>query len=322
MLLMRADVTYVAATTRTDTIGRWDVITLEHQQESLEKTIEEQLDAWILETPINHDPPETFPPAGIQSKSARKKDNESSVGGVSYLSSSAGSYDSVVEDYNDQASYHAPPSSGVISGLSWAQAALKNIKTPSTAGSQPTASNILELTLPTTTIQNKRYDEMERRVSEELSTIRSKMGELTEMRNLMMRIMAKMERKEDERMEARNKKAEDSEHTDIIQGSGTKRYAIPTTSEATRSTRTHGARSKLCVSIPTLASKRIQHKLPTQSSLAGIQLRNHVQRLPIRTIYATTPRKFATVATAPVVHASNGNQQTNGSTTIATNGIQ
>jgi hypothetical protein len=205
-LLMRPDVAYVAATTKTDTIGRWDVITLDLQQESLQATITDQLDEWISETPINHDPPASFPPVGIQSKSARKKDDESSVGDVSYLSSSAGSYDSVVEDYNDQASYQEPPSSGIISGMSWAQAASRQLKTPSsTAGSQPTVSNISELTSPTAALQTKKYEEMEKRLSDELSAIRSEMTEITEMRTLMMRLMARLEKKEDEESEKKER---------------------------------------------------------------------------------------------------------------------
>jgi hypothetical protein len=104
-LLINEDITYVAATNKTNTIGRWDVITMEYCQEKLQIWMEANLEKILQESPGKsyHDHPEHFPAPGIQSRNARVNEEESSQGNASYLSSSAGSYDLVVKDYKDQA---------------------------------------------------------------------------------------------------------------------------------------------------------------------------------------------------------------------------
>ncbi len=196
-LLQNEEVNYVAATNKTDSIGRWDIITMEYCQETLQGWIEEKLDKLLEECPQEsfHDRPEEFPEPGIQSRNARMSDEDSSQGGVSYLSSSAGSYDSVVQEF-DQEEYREEPGNGIIKGKTWAQAVARNPQTPtSTTSSHPTQSNISELTTPTVAQQNRRYDEMEKRLQDEI------MGMRTDMQRML------------ERMEARDKRAEEEAET-------------------------------------------------------------------------------------------------------------
>jgi hypothetical protein len=182
-LLMQDAVTYVAATNKTDTTGRWDVITMDVCQEKLHAWLEANLDSLLAECPpeSTHDRPATFPAPGIQSRNARATDEDSSQGDVSYLSSSAGSYDSVVQNYNDQDHYHEEPGQGIIKGQTWAQAVARNPQSASTSSSQPTESNISELTTPTAAQHNKRYDAMEKRLNEELMEMRKDMARMLDM---------------------------------------------------------------------------------------------------------------------------------------------
>jgi hypothetical protein len=193
-LLMNKEINFVAATNKTDATGRWDVITLEYCQEKLQSWLEEKLDQLLQDCPSEsfHDRPEHFPEPGIQSRKARAEEEESSQGDVSYLSSSAGSYDSVVQDYDDQANYQEEPGNGIIKGKTWAQAVARNPQAASTSSSHPTQSNISELTTPTAAQQNKRYDAMEKRLTDEI----------VEMRKDMQRMF--------ERMELRDKKADET----------------------------------------------------------------------------------------------------------------
>jgi hypothetical protein len=188
-LLELDTITYVAATTKTDTIGRWDIITMSICRERVQTWLEANLEKLLAECPPEsvHDRPEQFPEPSIQSRNARMTEEDSSQGDVSYLSSSAGSYDSVAQEYTDQAEYQEEPSNGIIQGKTWAQAVARNPQTPnSTTSSHPTQSNISELTTPTAAQQNKRYGEMEKRLQEEILGMRAD----------MQRMLARMEAEE------------------------------------------------------------------------------------------------------------------------------
>jgi hypothetical protein len=69
---------------------------------------------------------------------------------------------SVVEEYDNQDHYHDEPGQGILKGKTWAQAVARNPQATSTSSSQPTKSNISELTTPTAAQQNRRYEEMEK----------------------------------------------------------------------------------------------------------------------------------------------------------------
>jgi hypothetical protein len=123
-LFMNDEVTYVAATNKMDTLGRWDIITMNVCQENLRTWLAKNLAKWIEEIPMNEilELPANYPSASIQSQNATTDNDGSLQGDVSYLSSSAGSCDSVVQNYDDEANFHEAPSSGIIKGMSWAQA--------------------------------------------------------------------------------------------------------------------------------------------------------------------------------------------------------
>ena len=204
-LLKNDEVNYVAATNKTDSIGRWDIITMENCQETLQGWIEETLNKLLEECPEEsfHDRPEEFPEPGIQSRNARMTEEDSSQGGVSYLSSSAGSYDSVVQDF-DHEDYREEPGNGIIKGRTWAQAVARNPQTPtSTTSSHPTQSNISELTTPTVAQQNRRYDEMEKRLQEEIKGMR------TDMQRMLERMEARDKRAEEEAERAKTNRAQE-----------------------------------------------------------------------------------------------------------------
>ena len=79
-LLKNDEVNYVAATNKTDSIGRWDIITMENCQETLQGWIEETLNKLLEECPEEsfHDRPEEFPEPGMQSRNARMTEEDSS----------------------------------------------------------------------------------------------------------------------------------------------------------------------------------------------------------------------------------------------------
>jgi hypothetical protein len=63
-LLKNEEVNYVAATNKTDSIGRWDIITMEYCKETLQGWIEEKLDKLLEECPQEsfHDRREEYSP--------------------------------------------------------------------------------------------------------------------------------------------------------------------------------------------------------------------------------------------------------------------
>ena len=179
--LMESDrISYIASTSKTDTIGRWDIITMSEWQDELKAWLMKHFDQWISNLPEESvdDRPANFPAPSIQAGTSRA-DEDSSGGDVSYLSNSAGSYDSATNTYDDQDNYHDPPGSGIISGMTWAQTVARNPQTASTASSRP-ESGVSALTGPTTAQQNKRYDDMEQRLTGELTAIREDMRKLLE----------------------------------------------------------------------------------------------------------------------------------------------
>jgi hypothetical protein len=72
------------------------------------KTINENQPTWLKTIMMNPDCPKDFAESGITHWNNNSKDDKSSQGYVSYLSSSAGSYDSIME--NEGGAYdEAPP---------------------------------------------------------------------------------------------------------------------------------------------------------------------------------------------------------------------
>jgi hypothetical protein len=71
-LLIQEDITYIAATNKTDTTGRWDIIVMEYCQEKLQTWLQANLERLLKECPTEsaHDRPEDFPSPGIQSQNA------------------------------------------------------------------------------------------------------------------------------------------------------------------------------------------------------------------------------------------------------------
>jgi predicted RNase H-like nuclease (RuvC/YqgF family) len=126
------------------------------------------------------DLPDTYPSASIQSRHAKTDNDDSLQGDVSYLSSSAGSYDSVVQNYDDQANFHEAPSSGIIKGMSWAQVVSRNPQAASTSSSQPTESHLSDLTTPTSVQHSREYRAMDQRLTTKLSELRQDMKKMLE----------------------------------------------------------------------------------------------------------------------------------------------
>jgi hypothetical protein len=150
LLLSNPNIQHVAATRKTETIGRWDIITDDEHHESVKTDITTNLAAWILSSTVDHEQPIDFPPPGIPTRSNMERDT-SSQGDVSYLSSSAGSYDSLMENETDEQFNNVPAqrtrNSVSVSGFTWAQVAAK-------APTSRTPSHVSELTNPTQATQN------------------------------------------------------------------------------------------------------------------------------------------------------------------------
>jgi hypothetical protein len=85
--------------------------------------IDTYLDTWLESTATDLDHPEDIRDPGIQTRVTNAREN-SSEGDVSYLSTSAGTYDSMIENEGDEEYNKAPTQKSKnfagISGLSWA----------------------------------------------------------------------------------------------------------------------------------------------------------------------------------------------------------
>jgi hypothetical protein len=156
LLLQVEVIDYVAATTKTDTIGRWDIICVDATHNQIIELLNENLDEWLEISGDKSERPPTFPEPGVQTQT-NQSDEDSSEGGVSYLSSSAGSYEIAAENY-DSNLFREDPSSRMFSGVSWAQVASRNPQ-GSTASSQP-KSEVSGLTTQNQATNNKTYDDM------------------------------------------------------------------------------------------------------------------------------------------------------------------
>jgi hypothetical protein len=141
----------VAATNKSETIGRWDILMNDEHSDSVRKYIAANLDQWITNSPINSARPDDYPPPGI-AMHGNTDQEDSSQGDMLYLSSSAGSYDSLMESETD-AQYNTAPHQRVrnsvsVLGFSWAQVAARSTITPASR-----SSHVSELTTPTQTTQ-------------------------------------------------------------------------------------------------------------------------------------------------------------------------
>jgi hypothetical protein len=168
ILLGNPNIQHVSATRKSETIGRWDVILDGQHQSSVRQDITTNIDQWIKDIPTDPNKPEDFPPPGIASRGVTERDTSSqgSQGGVSYLSSSAGSYSSMMENDEDDQYNSAPQqrtrNSVSVSGFSWAQVAARPPKRTTTT------SHISELTAPTqaTQAQSIEMNELKSQVKE------------------------------------------------------------------------------------------------------------------------------------------------------------
>lgn len=156
LLLAEPKIQYVAATRKLETIGRWDILTSETNQAYVIQKIEENLETWLQNIPDDPDRPIDFPDPGITQKTGYNNNNDnSSQGDMSYLSSSAGSYDSIM-DKDESVEYNEAPQQRTrnavsVSGFSWAQVTARTT-THTSQGNQSNGhrSNVSEITTPTT----------------------------------------------------------------------------------------------------------------------------------------------------------------------------
>jgi hypothetical protein len=152
-LLGNENIQYVAATKKSETIGRWDVLTDDKHNESVRKFISTNLEQWLEAATVDPETPEHYPPPGIATRTTTGRDESSHGDTMSYLSSSAGSYDSMMENDADEQQYNsAPPqrarNSVSVSGFSWAQV---TARTTQAAASR--VSQVSDLTTPTQVTQ-------------------------------------------------------------------------------------------------------------------------------------------------------------------------
>jgi hypothetical protein len=144
ILLAEENIQFVAATRHIDSIGRWDIITDDAHRLSVTKTIQENFPTWLETASTDLDHPEDFPDPGIKVRTSAFRE-DSSQGNISYLSTSAGSYDSMIEKEDDNNYNEAPTKSCnpiSLSGFSWAEVAARNPQTPASR----TSTNVSELT--------------------------------------------------------------------------------------------------------------------------------------------------------------------------------
>jgi hypothetical protein len=126
------------------------------------KLIKKSLPKWLKNTSMDPDCPHNFPEPEITTSGNNNSREDSSQGDVSYLSSSAGSYDLLMENECDNVFNEAPSqrsrNSMSVSGFSWAKVTARNPQTPS---SQGTRSNVSKITTPTAV----QIDELEKLVA-------------------------------------------------------------------------------------------------------------------------------------------------------------
>jgi hypothetical protein len=150
ILLSNPNIQHVAATRKTAAIGRWDIITDVENHESVKTEIMNNLTDWLLSASSDPEHPDDYPQPGIAARGTAERDT-SSQGDVSYLSSSAGSYDSLMEDNVDEQYNFVPDqrkrNAISVSGFSWAQVAAR-------APASKTPSHVSELTNPTQATQS------------------------------------------------------------------------------------------------------------------------------------------------------------------------
>jgi hypothetical protein len=107
ILLVEEHIQFVAATRKIDSIGRWDIITDDAHHLSVTNLIQENLTTWLETAATDLDHPEDFPDPGIKTRTSVFRE-DSSQGDILYLSTSAGSYDSMIE-HEDADNYNEAP---------------------------------------------------------------------------------------------------------------------------------------------------------------------------------------------------------------------
>jgi hypothetical protein len=108
IFLREEHIDHVAATRTVNSIGQWDIITNDSQQTNAMKLIKKSLPKWLKNTSMDPDCPHNFPEPEITTSGNNNSREDSSQGDVSYLSSSAGSYDLLMENECDNVFNEAP----------------------------------------------------------------------------------------------------------------------------------------------------------------------------------------------------------------------
>jgi hypothetical protein len=179
-LLAIKGIDYVAATPKTATIRRWDILTTDSKHKHIVAILEENLSKWLEVCTDPAEPPPDFPVPGIQTRTTRDNDDgsEDSDGGVSYLSSSAGSNANALSFF-DRDEFREEPTNRILTDMSWAQVAGNRTQTGSTGSSQPTQSEISGLTNPALqATATKKYGDMEQRLNAKITDLTTQMDRL------------------------------------------------------------------------------------------------------------------------------------------------
>ena len=168
LLLAHVNIDHVATTKKLDSIGRWDILTEDQHRKTVIDMIEEKLPQWIATMESTEETPNNFPTPGLQIRAENSREI-SSQGDVSYLSSSAGSYDSLME--HELTNYDGVPTQRQrhtisVEGFSWAEVTARTTTTPS----QGQHSHVSEITTPTTVHATH---------NQEISALRTKVDGLT-----------------------------------------------------------------------------------------------------------------------------------------------
>ena len=190
LLLAELNIDHVAGTKKLDSLGRWDILTEAQHRKTVIDTLEEKLPAWLVASATNEEKPPHFPEPGIQTRTTNARE-ESSQGDISYLSSSAGSYESLME--NEDTNYDGVPTQRQthkisVEGFSWAEVTARTA-TPTSQGQH---SHVSEITTPTTVNETQNL---------EMIALRTKVdGLTTQVENLVklltMQTLAAAEAKE------------------------------------------------------------------------------------------------------------------------------
>jgi hypothetical protein len=165
-LLGNTHIQYVAARNKSKTIRQWDVLTDDQHNNSVRKFITANLDQWLAMATIDPAKPDNSPPPSIAIQGMTNQD-DSSHGDMPYLSSSAGSYDLLMESDMDAQYNSAPPqrvrNSVSVSGFSWAQVTAQSTQAPAshlsqvsnlTTPTQATQAQLIEMTALKTEVSN------------------------------------------------------------------------------------------------------------------------------------------------------------------------